>query len=50
MDEKTLLRLAKAHGTPLVPWPNRLADGRYTFDGTGHQLPLTEPEKRNAMK
>ena len=22
-----------AHGTPLIPWPNRLADGRYSFDG-----------------
>ena len=38
-----------AHGTPLVPWPNRLRDGRYRFDGTEHQLPLTEPEKHNAI-
>ncbi|MDQ4092513.1 MAG: aldose 1-epimerase family protein [Actinomycetota bacterium] len=38
-----------AHGTPLVPWPNRLRDGRYRFDGTAHQLPLTEPEKGNAI-
>ncbi len=38
-----------AHGAPLVPWPNRLADGRYRFDGTDHQLALTEPEKDNAI-
>ena len=38
-----------AHGAPLIPWPNRLADGRYRFDGEDHQLPLTEPEKGNAI-
>jgi aldose 1-epimerase len=34
-----------AHGAPLIPWPNRLADGRYSFDGEEYQVPLTEPEK-----
>ena len=38
-----------AHGAPLIPWPNRLADGRYRFDGVEHQLALTEPEKHNAI-
>ncbi len=38
-----------AHGTPLVPWPNRLADGRYRFEGRDLQVPLTEPEKQNAI-
>ena len=38
-----------AHGAPLVPWPNRLADGRYTFDGDEYQVSLTEPEKGNAI-
>lgn len=38
-----------AHGAPLIPWPNRLADGHYTFDGTDHQVPLNEPEKQNAI-
>jgi aldose 1-epimerase len=36
-------------GQPLVPWPNRLRDGRYEFGGTRHQLPLTEPERHNAI-
>ncbi len=38
-----------AHGAPLVPWPNRLADGRYSFDGDERQVALTEPEKHNAI-
>ncbi|GHF32575.1 aldose 1-epimerase [Amycolatopsis bartoniae] len=38
-----------AHGTPLIPWPNRLGDGRYRFEGAEHQLPLTEPAKGNAI-
>jgi aldose 1-epimerase len=38
-----------AHGAPLIPWPNRLADGRYRFDGTDHQTALTEPDKHNAI-
>ena len=38
-----------ARGQLLVPWPNRLRDGRYEFDGTAYQVPLTEPAKRNAI-
>ena len=38
-----------AHGAQLVPWPNRLADGRYEFEGDSFQVPLTEPEKNNAI-
>lgn len=38
-----------AHGAPLIPWPNRLADGRYSFAGSDLQLALTEPEKHNAI-
>jgi aldose 1-epimerase len=36
-------------GQSLIPWPNRIADGRYQFDGAEHQLPLTEPDKSNAI-
>ena len=38
-----------AHGAPLVPWPNRLAGGRYSFDGEDQQLALTEPQRQNAI-
>ncbi len=36
-------------GQPLLPWPNRVRDGRYEFDGTRQQLSLSEPEARNAI-
>ncbi len=35
-------------GQTLLPWPNRLRDGRYTFDGTEQQLALSEPARHNA--
>lgn len=38
-----------AHGTVLIPWPNRLGDGRYRFDGADHQVALTEPDRHNAI-
>ncbi len=37
-----------AHGTPLIPWPNRLGDGSYSFDGEDYQLALSEPSRHNA--
>jgi aldose 1-epimerase len=36
-------------GQVLAPWPNRLQDGSYEFGGRRHQLPLTEPERQNAI-
>jgi aldose 1-epimerase len=36
-------------GAILAPWPNRVADGVYMFDEETHQLPLTEPERGNAL-
>jgi aldose 1-epimerase len=35
-------------GQPLLPWPNRLADGRYEFDGGQFQLPIEDIARRNA--
>ncbi len=37
------------HGAPLIPWPNRLADGVYRFDGTDYAVALNEPERHNAI-
>ena len=42
-------RCTAARGQSLIPWPNRLRDGRYSFEGEEHQLPLTEPAKHNAI-
>jgi aldose 1-epimerase len=33
----------------LVPWPNRVQDGKWTWEGTDLQLALTEPEQHNAI-
>jgi aldose 1-epimerase len=35
-------------GQNLIPWPNRIRDGRYTFNGVNQQLALTEPARHNA--
>jgi aldose 1-epimerase len=35
-------------GQLLIPWPNRVRDGRYRFGERDHQLPLSEPDRRNA--
>lgn len=36
-------------GQVLAPWPNRLGDGRYTFEGVEAQAPLDEPAHGNAI-
>ena len=36
-------------GQVLAPWPNRLADGRYEYNGVRAQAALDEPERRNAI-
>jgi aldose 1-epimerase len=38
-----------ARGQVLLPWPNRIAEGRYAFDGHEYQLPLTEVERGTAI-
>ncbi|HSK25829.1 MAG TPA: aldose 1-epimerase family protein [Jiangellales bacterium] len=38
-----------ARGAPLVPWPNRVKDGRWTWQGEERQLDLTEPAQHNAI-
>jgi aldose 1-epimerase len=36
-------------GQLLIPWPNRVDGGRYTFEGTQLQLDLSEPAAGNAI-
>ncbi|GAA1960546.1 aldose 1-epimerase family protein [Microbacterium deminutum] len=36
-------------GATLGPWPNRVVDGRYTFEGVQRQLALTEPARGHAL-
>ena len=35
-------------GQQLIPWPNRIRDGRWSFGGVTRQLPLTEVDLGNA--
>jgi aldose 1-epimerase len=36
-------------GQLLMPWPNRIDQGRYSWDGRTHQAALSEPEHANAI-
>jgi len=36
-------------GQVLMPWPNRIEEGTYEFDGATHRLALTEPTAGNAI-
>ncbi|MGJ6978990.1 aldose 1-epimerase family protein [Aestuariimicrobium soli] len=38
-----------SQGQQLLPWPNRIRDGRYRFDDAEHQLPVNEVERFNAL-
>ena len=42
-------RPTSGRGQVLAPWPNRIENGSYEFDGKRMQLPLTEPERGNAI-
>jgi aldose 1-epimerase len=39
---------ASGRGQLLMPWPNRIRDGRYSFDGVQRQLSITEVPLHNA--
>ncbi len=41
-------RCASGRGQLLLPWPNRIRDGRYRFAGVEHQLPVTEVARGHA--
>ncbi len=40
---------SSGRGQALIPWPNRVRGGSYQFDGTRHQLALSEPARQNAI-
>jgi aldose 1-epimerase len=40
---------SSGRGQVLIPWPNRLEDGSYEFDGRPNQLPLSEAGRQNAI-
>ena len=40
---------SSGRGQVLIPWPNRIEDGRYSFDGEDHQLPLDDVAEQDAI-
>jgi aldose 1-epimerase len=36
-------------GQVLLPWPNRIRDGSYEFEGQRHQLAINDPEEQDAI-
>ena len=42
-------RSTDGRGQVLVPWPNRLTDGRYSYGGRECQAPLNEPSRHDAI-
>ncbi len=42
-------RPPRGAGSVLVPWPNRTAGGRWTWNGVAQQLALSEPTAGNAI-
>ena len=36
-------------GQLLIPWPNRIQDGSYEYDGRRHQLPVDDIEEQDAI-
>jgi aldose 1-epimerase len=38
-----------ARGQVLIPWPNRIEDGNYEFDGHSHQLSIDKPDEQTAV-
>jgi aldose 1-epimerase len=41
--------IQKGRGQQLLPWPNRIRDGLYTFQGTEQQLDISEPKRHTAL-
>lgn len=49
ISEEDLLTNAWFKQSILFPYPNRLQDGRYVFEGKSYQLPVNEPATNNQL-
>ncbi|MDI3195538.1 aldose 1-epimerase family protein [Pseudarthrobacter sp. AL07] len=36
-------------GVVVAPWPNRIPDGKYTFNGVDYRVPVNEPDRESAL-
>ena len=49
-DYETLRKSPILYGNPILfPFPNRIRDGHFDFQGRHVSLPLNEPERHNAI-
>lgn len=48
-DEQRLFEARSYHAAKLIPWPNRIRNGHYTFQEKKYQLPINEPGRNNAL-
>ena len=48
-SEEQLRENTKSRGIHLAPFPNRIRDGKYPFDGIAYQLPINKPKEQNAI-
>ncbi|GAA1935457.1 aldose 1-epimerase family protein [Brevibacterium antiquum] len=48
-DRPVVVQMSAFDGAVLAPWPNRIADGRYDFNGRSHQLPITEVTRGTSL-
>ncbi len=50
LDGYALDEMSRAgRGQVLLPWPNRIEDGSYEYEGQRHQLPIDDPEEQDAI-
>jgi aldose 1-epimerase len=50
LDGYSVVAMCKSgRGQLLAPWPNRVQDGSYEFEGGRYQLAIDEPERQNAI-
>ena len=46
-EHDEFLRRPHVYGVPILFPPNRIADGRFRFDGREYRFPITRPEENN---
>lgn len=48
-DEDSLLDLKQSKGIKMLPFPNRVKDGKYSFEGNDYQFVINKPNENNAI-
>ncbi len=49
LSDEEMIRNKFMKSGRLIPFPNRILDGTYEFNGIHYQLPITEPARHNAI-